>query len=62
LTDEKTRECFMRWHADLLSPEWWQAKQNEILAGRMVEVLSYSEAARLPQSVQPQDVAQARSP
>ena len=29
-----------------LMSDWWQAMQTEIASGRMVEVLSYSEAAR----------------
>jgi isocitrate dehydrogenase kinase/phosphatase len=46
LTDPKTRECFMHWHADLLGPEWWQATQQGILSGQPVEVLSYADAPR----------------
>jgi isocitrate dehydrogenase kinase/phosphatase len=46
LTDAKTRECFMRFHADLLTPEWWQATQDEIRSGRPVEVLSYGDGVR----------------
>ena len=33
-------------HADLLDPEWWQATQEEIRTGRLVEVLSYSDDVR----------------
>ena len=46
LTDPKTRECFMRSHADLLDAEWWRAVQREIAPGRPVEVLSYPPAVR----------------
>ena len=46
LTDAKTRECFMYYHADLLAPDWWQAMQREIRSGRLVEVLSYTDATR----------------
>jgi isocitrate dehydrogenase kinase/phosphatase len=46
LTDAKTRECFLHYHADLLDAQWWQATQREIRSGRMVEVLSYPEDAR----------------
>ncbi len=46
LTDPKTRECFMHWHADLLGPEWWQAMQRGIRSGQPVEVLSYADAPR----------------
>ncbi len=48
LTDRKTRECFRAFHADLLDPRWWQAMQSEIRSGRLVEVLSYSDAVRFP--------------
>jgi isocitrate dehydrogenase kinase/phosphatase len=50
LTDPKTRECFKYFHADLLSPEWWQAMQEEIRSGRSVEVLSYPDAERFGRS------------
>jgi len=46
LTDPKTRECFMRHHADLLDAGWWQGVQREITPGRPVEVLSYPVAVR----------------
>jgi isocitrate dehydrogenase kinase/phosphatase len=46
LTNRKTRECFMQFHADLLGAAWWQAMQREIRTGRMVEVLSYPDAVR----------------
>jgi len=46
LTDARTRECFMRDHADLLDAQWWQAMQREISSGRLVEVLSYRDSAR----------------
>jgi isocitrate dehydrogenase kinase/phosphatase len=46
LTDPKTRECFCRYHADLLDAQWWQATQAEIRTGRQVEVLSYPAEVR----------------
>ncbi len=46
LTDAKTRECFLYYHADLLDAQWWQETQREIRSGRLVEVLSYPESAR----------------
>jgi isocitrate dehydrogenase kinase/phosphatase len=46
LTDPKTRACFRAVHADLLDPKWWRAVQDEIRSGRLVEVLSYSDAVR----------------
>jgi isocitrate dehydrogenase kinase/phosphatase len=58
LTDPKTRECFMYYHADLLDAEWWQSVQREIRTGRLVEVLSYSAAVRFARP----DAPPARSP
>jgi len=46
LTDPKTRECFLRHHADLLDAGWWQAVQAQIRTGELVEVLSYPEDIR----------------
>ena len=51
LTNQKTRECFMQFHADLLGAAWWQAMQREIRTGRMVEVLSYPDAVRFAHPV-----------
>jgi isocitrate dehydrogenase kinase/phosphatase len=53
LTDPKTRGCFRAYHDDLLDPRWWQAMQNEIRSGRLVEVLSYSDAVRFAHPVAP---------
>ena len=49
-TDAKTRECFHAFHADLFDPRWWREIQAEIRSGRLVEVLSYSDAVRFPHS------------
>jgi isocitrate dehydrogenase kinase/phosphatase len=46
LTDPRTRDCFRAGHAELLDAQWWQAVQREIRSGRLVEVLSYSNAVR----------------
>ena len=48
LTDVRTRECFMRYHADLLDARWWQANQAALRAGKPAEVLSYGDAVRFP--------------
>jgi isocitrate dehydrogenase kinase/phosphatase len=48
LTDPRTRECFLYYHADLLDAAWWQGVQRDIRGGALVEVLSYSPDARLP--------------
>ena len=57
LTDPKTRECFRHFHADLLDPQWWQATQEEIRSGRLVEVLSYSNAVRFAHPPGPRKAA-----
>ncbi len=46
LTDPRTRECFLYYHADLLDAQWWQSVQAEIRTGRQVEVLSYPAEVR----------------
>jgi len=46
LTDSEIRDAFMRYHADLLDAEWWQATQATIARGEAPEVLSYPESAR----------------
>ena len=51
LTDPRTRECFRQFHADLLDAQWWQATQQEIRRGGVVEVLSYPDAVRFPHPV-----------
>jgi isocitrate dehydrogenase kinase/phosphatase len=50
LTDARTRECFLRSHAELLDAQWWQRMQREIRSGRQVEVLSYPDSERFPHS------------
>ncbi len=47
LTDPRTRECFLHYHADLLDAAWWQRVQQSLRSGHPVEVLSYADAARL---------------
>ncbi len=53
LTDPRTRECFRRFHADLLDAPWWQAMQAEIRTSRLAEVLSYNDAVRFPPPAAP---------
>jgi isocitrate dehydrogenase kinase/phosphatase len=61
LTDPKTRECFRKFHAELLDARWWQAMQEEIRSDRLVEVLSYDDSVRFPQPVAPRPAAEARA-
>lgn len=41
------REIFLKYHGDLLTPEFWQQTQNHIRAGVLKPILPYSEAQRL---------------
>jgi isocitrate dehydrogenase kinase/phosphatase len=59
LTDPKTRECFRRFHAELLDARWWQAMQEEIRTDRLAEVLSYDDSVRFPQPAAPRPTAEA---
>jgi isocitrate dehydrogenase kinase/phosphatase len=46
LTDPRNRALFLRHHADLLDPRWWERTQAAIRANGPAEVLSYPEHAR----------------
>ena len=46
LGDPRLRELFLRRHADLLEPEFWQAAQRRIEAGDLVDVFPYPESLR----------------
>jgi isocitrate dehydrogenase kinase/phosphatase len=50
LTDARTRDWFLHFHADLLDASWWQSMQREIRTGRQVEVLSYPDSERFAHS------------
>ncbi len=47
LTDPRTRDFFLHYHANLLDAGWWQGVQQSLGSGQAVEVLSYTAAARL---------------
>ncbi len=46
LGDPRLRELFLRHHADLLEPEFWQACQRRIESGELVDFFPYPEAQR----------------
>jgi isocitrate dehydrogenase kinase/phosphatase len=46
LGDPHLRELFMRHHADLLEPEFWQAAQRRIESGDLVDFFPYPESHR----------------
>ncbi|QIL42885.1 bifunctional isocitrate dehydrogenase kinase/phosphatase [Acidovorax sp. HDW3] len=47
------REIFMRHHADLLTPAYWQAHQERIRAGHVYDVFPYPGQRRFPPSHPP---------
>lgn len=46
LSNAQTREAFMRYHADLLTPEFWLQAQENIAAGRFDDFYPYPEEIR----------------
>jgi len=51
LGDARIRAAFMKYHADLLTPEYWQRVKDRILAGQMVEVFPYPQEIRFERVV-----------
>lgn len=47
LGDSRVRAAFMRHHADLLEPEWWQACRTHVTQGRIEEFFPYDTDRRL---------------
>ena len=47
LGDPRVRELFMRHHADLLEPEFWQECQRRVEDGEIVDFFPYPESLRL---------------
>jgi isocitrate dehydrogenase kinase/phosphatase len=46
LTDPRVRAAFMKHHAELLGPEFWQATQARLAAGHLEDFYPYPEAIR----------------
>jgi len=46
LNDTRVRKAFLEQHADLLDPEYWRRKQQNILAGHLEDVFPYPESRR----------------
>ena len=46
LPDPEVRADFMKYHAALLSADWWQSVQQRLAAGEFPEVLSYPDTVR----------------
>jgi isocitrate dehydrogenase kinase/phosphatase len=49
LGNARVRKYFMKHHADLLSPEYWQGRKDRILAGYMEDVFPYPQSCRFHQ-------------
>jgi isocitrate dehydrogenase kinase/phosphatase len=46
LGEQRLRDIFMRHHADLLTPEFWQATQRRIESGELMDFFPYPESVR----------------
>ncbi|MBM3677993.1 MAG: bifunctional isocitrate dehydrogenase kinase/phosphatase [Actinobacteria bacterium] len=46
LGEPRVREAFLRHHADLLTPDFWQECQRRVAAGEVVDFFPYREASR----------------
>ena len=46
LVSDTIRDAFMRHHADLLAPDFWQQAQEEIRRGKMTDFFPYPESIR----------------
>jgi isocitrate dehydrogenase kinase/phosphatase len=46
LGDLRLRDSFLRHHAELLQPEFWQECQRRVEAGEMVDFFPYPESLR----------------
>lgn len=55
------RAAFMRHHAELLEPEYWQVRQKRIREGRLDNVFPYADELRLRHRIQADSTDRARS-
>jgi len=61
LGDPRVREPFMRHHADLLDPAYWQERQRRIREGVLDDVFPYPETLRFRHRLEAQPAAAAES-
>ena len=57
LGDLRLRESFLRHHAELLQPEFWQECQRRVEAGEMVDFFPYPESLRFRNPTAPEAAA-----
>src|SRR5690606_41866247 len=48
LGDRRIREAFMKYHADLLSAQWWSDCRERVAQGRLENIYPYDLSKRLP--------------
>jgi isocitrate dehydrogenase kinase/phosphatase len=46
LGDPRIRAAFLKYHADLLTPQFWQERKERILAGYLEDVFPYPQEMR----------------
>jgi isocitrate dehydrogenase kinase/phosphatase len=63
LGDDRIRAAFMKYHADLLTPEFWNARKTRIQAGHLEDVFPYPTERRFRRRYAPQSTTDnGRSP
>ena len=63
LGDDRIRAAFMKYHADLLTPEFWNARKKRIQAGYLEDVFPYPTERRFRRRYGPQSATeQGRTP
>jgi len=48
VAEPKARQIFLEYHADLMDPAYWQARQDQLRAGVPADVFPYPDHARFP--------------
>jgi isocitrate dehydrogenase kinase/phosphatase len=63
LGDDRIRAAFMKYHADLLTPAFWNARKTRIQAGHLEDVFPYPTERRFRRRYAPQsNTEHGRSP
>lgn len=48
LGDQRIRQAFMKYHADLLDADWWSTCREHVIQGRLENIYPYNLSKRLP--------------